>query len=185
MEVRIGRGFGILFLAGVLSACGGDGTSQNPSYTIGNANPTDTLSGTSYPDGSYVAMQVEVTRTTTLESLAVYVIGSSSGSQIRMAVHTSNGTFPQALVVGSEIQTLTTGEMTFDVTDTVLSPGNYFVGYQSDAVVNVADMGGDAVAKVGADGTSTLVTDPWSDSPHDAGGTTTGFDIGVYMTVRD
>jgi hypothetical protein len=86
-----------------------------------------------------------------------------------MALHTSSGPFPDVLVGGSGIQTLTTGWMTFDVADTPISAGTYFIGYQSEGQVAVRYIGTGAAARDGAQGTVYAITDPWGDDPHESG----------------
>lgn len=170
-------GVGFLF-AGCAGA--GEGASSGP-YNLGNDVQFGDFS--SYSDGEAHWIAIEVSSDTTITSLSMIGkrFSGSAATPIRMSVYTNDGSgYADELVVGSSVQSLT-----FEVEDTAVSAGTYWVGFNADVDVSVsADRS--LSAKDGCfTGSGIATASAWPDNVSPSRSTNADNNLNVYMTVQD
>jgi hypothetical protein len=120
----------------------GPGGTETP-YNLGNDDQDGDTSP--FSDGNIHWITIDVPNTTTIQSLSMYArryLGSPA-TNVRMSVYTDSSGFADTLVVGSDVQTTLTDDMqllTFDVVDTEIAAGTYWVGFNADVDVSVRRM---------------------------------------------
>lgn len=102
-------------------------------YTFGKtsvgANPVDNA-------GYLDVNKYTLTECGTVSTLSLYVAATTGGSA-RMALYTDNAGIPGSLLSESAAVTVSVGWNTIDIPDVLLGPGNYWIGLQTQAGVQV------------------------------------------------
>ena len=186
--------FLILGIAILLSACPTDVPDETDGlegtdtpYNLGNDDQDGDTSP--YSDEYIHWITIDVPNPTTIQSLSMFArrYQFTAATNVCMSVYTDTGGFADTLVVGSEVQTTLTGDLqllTFDVADTEISAGTYWVGFNADVDISVSadhSLSAKDVCFVGTVATS----DAWPVSVSPSRSNDSANNLNVYMTVVD
>ncbi len=176
----------ILFVFSACSPTGSDVT-VTP-YNLGNDTQDTDVSP--YASENITLIKIEVPSSTTIQSLSMFArrYTGTSATAVRMAVYTnSTSGYADTLVVGSTVQTILTGAMqllTFDVVDTEIPAGTYWVGLNADVDVTVSSDQSLSAKDVCYEYNVSTGT-AWPENINPSRSTSNENNLNIYMTVAD